>query len=342
MSDNKLTDDSLADFLKKSAKETQKAALMEAGSKTTIFFASYGGIGDLVFNMAVVDEAKNLNQNSKITFALGNKQFIELLELNPNIDEIISYPELGSGDFKSFKKKKLELEEKYDQVILFNPPDSNKNSKWKRKIRRWMQKKGFNPDKRHLLERYADIAGIKLKNKKTDFYFNQKDESIANQFLKEKGITKSDFIVTIAHTTGGARFLRNWPHIKFEQLISRITNDLACKVIAFGGKNDPVLNINSAIHALGFPLRPTACIIKESKLFIGMDSGLTHIAGCFWCPIVSIQSGYPVFESGSTSDLATFICKGPFKDPSLTTVDEVYKVVASKVDGIRKQANQKL
>jgi ADP-heptose:LPS heptosyltransferase len=311
-------------------------------NKKKILFASLGGIGDLVFNMAVVDEVKKLNHNSKVTFALGNKQFIDILELNPNIDKIISYPEFGDGSLKSFHNKKLELEEEYDQVVLFNQPDSKIKNKWKRKIIRWLQIKGFHLDKRHLFERYADIAKVKLKNKTTKFYYNQKDEVIADQFLKEKRIAKSDFVVTVAHTTGGSRFLKNWPTVKFEQLITQITNDLACKVIVFGGKKDPVLNANSAIHALGFPLRPTACIIKGSKLFIGMDSGLTHIAGCFRCPIVSIHSGYPVFESGSISDLATFIYKGPFKDPSLITVDEVYKVVASKIGEIRKQANQNL
>ena len=211
--------------------------------KKNIFFASHGGVGDLIYNMVVVDEVKRLNPNSKIIFGIGNKSFRSILELNPNIDEIVSYP--FDNGLKPFEEQKLKLEEKYERVILFNSPYFKEKNKWKLKIKRWMQKKGWNPDKRHLLEKYADIAGIKLKNKKTKFYFDQKDESKANQFLKEKGITKSDFIVTIAHTTGGARFLRNWPHIKFEQLISRITNDLACKVIVFGSKNDPILNTNS-------------------------------------------------------------------------------------------------
>ena len=315
---------------------------MRFQNKKKILFASCGGIGDLIFNMAVVDEFKKLNHNTKITFALGNEQFIDILELNPNIDEFIPYPKFGDGSLKTFHRKKLELEEQYDQVVLFNQPDFKIKNKFKLKIFRWLQKKGFHMDKRHLFERCADIAKVKLKNKTTKFYYSQKDEVIADQFLKEKRIAKSDFVVTVAHTTGGSRFLKNWPPIKFEQLITKITNDLACKVIVFGSKNDPVLKINSAIHALGFPLRPTACIIKGSKLFIGMDSGLTHIAGCFRCPIVSIHSGYPVFESGSISDLATFIYKGPFKDPNLITVDEVYKVVESKIGEIKKQANQNL
>ena len=317
-------------------------SFMRFENKKKILFASYGGIGDLIFNMAVVDEVKKLNPNSKVTFALGNKQFIDILELNPNIDDIISYPKFGDGSLKSFNRKKLELEEQYDQVILFNQPGFKIKNKLKLKIFRWLQKKGFHLDKRHMFEKCADIAKVKLKNKTTKFYYSKKDEVIAGQFLKEKRIAKNDFVVTVAHTTGGSRFLKNWPTIKFEQLITKITNDLACKVIVFGSKKDPVLNTNSAIHALGFPLRPTACIIKGSKLFIGMDSGLTHLAGCFRCPIVSIHSGYPVFESGSISDLTTFIYKGPFKDPNLITVDEVYKVVASKIGEIRKQANQNL
>ncbi len=71
-------------------------------SKKKILFASCGGIGDLVFNMAVVDEVKKLNHNSKVTFALENKQFIDILELNPNIDEIISYPEFGMAASNHF------------------------------------------------------------------------------------------------------------------------------------------------------------------------------------------------------------------------------------------------
>ena len=38
-----------------------------------LFFANCGGIGDLVFNMVVVDEMKNLNPNSKIIFGIKNK-----------------------------------------------------------------------------------------------------------------------------------------------------------------------------------------------------------------------------------------------------------------------------
>ena len=112
-------------------------------NKKKILFASYGGYGDLIFNMAVVDEVKKLNPNSKVTFALGNKQFIDILELNPNIDDIISYPKFGDGSLKSFHRMKLELEEQYDQVIFFNQPGFKIKNKLKLKIFRWLQKKGF-------------------------------------------------------------------------------------------------------------------------------------------------------------------------------------------------------
>ena len=295
-----------------------------------LFFASCGGVGDLVFNMVVVDEMKNLNPNSKIIFGIKNKALKPIIELNPNIDEIVPYPYLGNGTLKSFKEEELKLKSKYDQVILFNLTAKTRN-KWKLKIERWVQKKGWNADRRHILQRYADIAGVKLENKKPKFYYDQKDQSIANDFLKENGISENDFVVMVAHTTAGARFLRNWPIEKFEQLVSRITKNFCCKVIATGTKDDPVLNIDSVVHALGFPLRPTACLIKRSNLFIGMDSGLTHIAGCFKCGIVSIHSGYPIFETGSLSDSATIVYKGPFEKPEIISVDEVYKAVSDRI-----------
>ena len=295
-----------------------------------LFFASCGGVGDLVFNMVVVDEMKSLNPNSKIIFGIKNKSLKQIIELNPNIDEIVPYPYLGNGTLKSFKEEELKLKSKYDQVILFNIASKGK-IKWVRKIKRWIQKKGWNADKRHILQRYADIAGVKLKNKKAKFYYDQKDESKANDFLKENGISENDFVVMVSHTTAGARFLRNWPIEKFEQLVSRITKNFCCKVIATGTKDDPMLNVDSVVHALGFPLRPTACLIKRSNLFIGMDSGLTHIAGCFKCEIVSIHSGYPIFETGSLSDSVTFVYKGPFKKPETISVDEVYKAVSDRI-----------
>ena len=301
--------------------------------KKNLFFASCGGIGDLVFNMVVVDEMKSLNPNSKIIFGIKNKALKQIIELNPNIDEIVPYPYLGNGTLKSFKEEELKLKSKYDQVILFNLTAKTRN-KWKLKIERWVQKKGWNADRRHILQRYADIAGVKLENKKPNFYYDQKDQSIANDFLKENGISENDFVVMVSHTTAGARFLRNWPIEKFEQLVSRITKNFCCKVIASGTKDDPILNVDSVVHALGFPLRPTACLIKRSNLFIGMDSGLTHIAGCFKCEIVSIHSGYPIFETGSLSDSVTFVYKGPFKKPETISVDEVYKAVSDRISKI--------
>ena len=306
-------------------------------TKINLLFASCGGIGDLVLNMVVVDEMKILNPNSKIIFGIKNNALKQIIELNPNIDEIVPYPYLGDGTLKSFKEEEIKLKSKYDQVILFNIVVNNQDlvskdrNKWILKIKRWLQKKGWNADKRHLLQRYADIAGVKLKNKKAKFYYDQNDESIANEFLKENGISEHDFVVIVAHTTAGTRFLRNWPIGRFEQLVSRITKDFPCKVIVTGTKDDPILNANSVVHALGFPLRPTACLIKRSTLFIGLDSGLTHIAGCFKCEIVSIHSGYPIFETGSLSDSVTFVYKGPFKKPETISVDEVYKAVSERI-----------
>jgi len=282
----------------------------------------------------VIDEMKRLNPDARIIFGLRNYSLRTVVELNPNIDDIVFYPHLGNGDLKSFKMQRMELEKKYDRVIVLNPPEAKDHCKWRRKIRRWMQKKGWNLDRRHMVERFADAAGIKVENKRPKFHFDHNDQIIADQFLKENGVSKDDLVVFVAHTTGGSRFLRNWPLENFEQLVTRIKAETDCKVIVSGSKDDPVLNVDSVIHALGFPLRPTACLIKRSNLFIGMDSGLTHIAGCFDCDIVSIHSGYPVFETGVLSDSVSFVHNGPFKKAELISVEQVYEVARDRISKI--------
>ncbi len=307
---------------------------MQRFKKEHIFFVIDGGIGDLVIVMVVIDEMKRLNPDARITFSMRHSSYRSVVELNPNIDDIVSYPFSVDGDLKSFKMQKMELEKKYDQVILFTPPGVKDRCKWRLKIKRWMQKRGWNPDRRHLVERFADIAGIKIENKKPKFYFDHEDQSIADQFLKENGLSQNDLVIFIAHRTGGSRFLRNWPIKNFEQLVTQIKADTDCKVIVSGSKNDPILNVDSVIHAMGFPLRPTACLIKRSNLFIGMDSGLTHIASCFDCDIVSIHAGYPVFETGALSDSISFVHTKPFKKAELISVEQVYEVVRNRISRI--------
>ena len=292
-----------------------------------------GGIGDLIMISPIIRNIRKNFPKAEITFGVGGNPFLSVVEANPYIDHILSPFSFENDPFKLEQQKK-DLARQYDKTILFHIPKDP--IKLRRKLRQWLEKKGFYWDKRHIIERYAELACIELSEKKPQFYFNEGDLEEAEQFLEKHQIFKNDLVIVVAHTVGNSKFFRSWPLNHFEKLIKKILDEHNCKVILTGSKSDPIFPDPRVINMLGFPLRPTACVIKSSDLFIGMDSGLTHIASCFVCNIISIHIGYPIFYSGALSKSICFLRNKTFQKPEFLSVDQVYAVTKQKILEIQK------
>ena len=181
-----------------------------------IFLGLPGGIGDLVIITPILEELKKKNPQAKIIFGVGDVPFRWVVELNPNIDQIIS-PFGIESDPEKLAAQKRQLEQQYDRVVLFHFPKDP--VKLRRKLRQWLEKRGWILDRRHLIERYAALAEIELKEKTPKFYYNEADQQEAERFLKKVGVTDSDRVIVLSHTVGNSTFLRNWPLECFEQLM---------------------------------------------------------------------------------------------------------------------------
>ena len=83
----------------------------------TLLVIKPGAIGDVLQMTPVVRSIKRHFQRSRIIFLVGNQAAFDLLENNPNVDEIVLFPKgtglrewgrvLGLADF--LKKKEMEL-----------------------------------------------------------------------------------------------------------------------------------------------------------------------------------------------------------------------------------------
>ena len=84
-------------------------------------------------------------------------------------------------------------------------------------------------------------------------------------------------------------------------------------------------------------MQSIAAVIKRSLLYIGCDSGLTHVASAFDINMISIHSGYPLYICRPLSPKAVIVSsppflpagkrKGPFIDPNPISVDQVFNAV---------------
>jgi ADP-heptose:LPS heptosyltransferase len=80
-----------------------------------------------------------------------------------------------------------------------------------------------------------------------------------------------------------------------------------------------------------FPIRASAHLISKADLYIGVDSGLTHIASCFETKIVSIHCGISKIFTGVLSPNAKIIYKGADVSPLKISIEEVYQAVKEQI-----------
>ncbi|PIU42085.1 MAG: hypothetical protein COS99_02065 [Candidatus Omnitrophica bacterium CG07_land_8_20_14_0_80_42_15] len=168
--------------------------------------------------------------------------------------------------------------------------------------------KPFNIEKRqdkHQIEHNLDIVcSIKDGNecytndKAFKIYFSESDSDYIERLLRDKGITKNDFLIAIH--PGSGLTSKCWPIERFAALMERISKKYKSNIIVIGGSSEKDLvavlkaaSKASFIDAVGKTnIKQLAALLKRCRLFVGGDSGVMHIASAVNTPIVAIWGGH--------------------------------------------------
>lgn len=151
---------------------------------------------------------------------------------------------------------------------------------------------------KHESERNLDLLkaiGLKTGSTKTELWVNNKDISAADALLASNGISTSDRFACI-YPSGGSSVLKQWPASNFIALGRSIFERYGLKVLVAGGPGDEAVcrevskGIGQGAHDLcgGLGLRIAAAIFKRSELFVGNDTGPTHIAAAMGATVLAI------------------------------------------------------
>ncbi len=139
----------------------------------------------------------------------------------------------------------------------------------------------------HRIDHYLGLVenlGLKIEDRYTDFFIDEKDKNFAREFLAKNGVRQEDFIVAI-HPAGNWPQKR-WPEENFSVLSDRLTKELNAKVVILGTLADARIvdkikeqMLTKPIIATGkFNLKQLAAFLKMADVFISADSGPLHIA----------------------------------------------------------------
>jgi|TARA_Y100000294_G_scaffold48366_1_gene45293 ADP-heptose:LPS heptosyltransferase len=279
----------------------------------SIFIGLIGGVGDLIAAAPSVAALKKKYPEAKIEFGVGDGIFFNTIKNDPNIDRFEMPFFYNVWKKRARRKVYREKYREHDMVLLL---DNGTRDWWK--------------PKKHLIDIYAEKCSVTLDRRRPVMYLDDYDNEEAVKKLSELGISSTDNLLVLSPETRSKQKMKEWPYDRFLALIQKINQNHNFKIITFVSKDNPH-DYNGTIPLKGFPLRPSAAIIRGATFYLGLDNGLTHIASCFDVKIISIHIGYPVESCGPLSPLATTIAHKPFDPPESISVEEVYETFQNMI-----------
>ncbi len=257
-----------------------------------IFVGRDVGIGDIVMVNSTLELLREKYPDAHITLGCGPAPMSEFAETNPHVDEIIAFPDNGH-ELNHLRRAedaiKAHVEEcggQYDKTYLLFPHDYFAAECRERGI--------------HLAQHYAEMAEVELEKAAGRVWLTDDDKAAAQAVLDEHGLTR---FATMSHKTFYTKGPKQWPLEKFQRVIDYLT-EKGVPTVVLGSHKDE--KMERCLNVQGQPLRVAAALIERSELFIGNDTGLTHVAAALDVPILAIHpSTYPEV-TGALSDRAIY------------------------------------
>ena len=289
-------------------------------------------IGDLVFSLPLLKALRDNFPASKIHSIL-RPYLQELLDHSPFVDELIPRQ---SGVQEALKLLGKIRQTHYDLLVtLSNSPGGLFLATWSgARI-----KAGFRRFPWHLgLDIQAEVEGhhswynnlkllrgLNLEVKKRDYVglltlpTPEPSEKLAGSTVTRP---RGKYVV-VAAGTSVRRSVKAWEEGKFGELILRLKEQYGLEPVLVGSKGDravndriietiraldPHLTLNPILNLTGkIGLKDLCSVMKEASLFVGVDSGIMHLASALDIPVVGIFGPTDPFYVGPLNEKSVVV-----------------------------------
>jgi len=267
-------------------------------------------IGDVILTTPVFRALKKEFPGCKVD-ALVKKATKELLEHNPNVDNLIVCEKpwlrnrLNMAYFLSLARK---LRRRYDLVIELHTAPLNilfaslvggyKVGYGFRGLGFLLNKTRFSAKKEHIIDKNLDLLGlidIDHKDKRLDVFYSKKEEVYVKNLLKKHKLTDKRLVCI---NPGTLRANKLWQNHKWAELSDKLIEKYNACILFTGSSNEKqmvndivnhIKNKSKAVNLAGkTSLLQLAALIKKCKLFIGADTGSLHIAKAVETPLIGL------------------------------------------------------
>lgn len=196
---------------------------------------------------------------------------------------------------------------------------------------------------KHESQRSLDLLrglGLKVCNVEMELWVDKDDETTAEEVLASKGVLPEDLLVCM-YPSGGSSVLKQWPVENYIELGAWIRKTYGAKLLVAGGPGDEKVCCE-LVEGVGdgaidlcckLKLRSAAAVFKRCAMFIGNDTGPTHMAAAVHVPVIAIFGSTCPHRFAPIGDNCTVLWKGYECGPCFQHghADRCAKCVQSKV-----------
>lgn len=275
-----------------------------------ILIVNVNWLGDALFTTPFIRVLREAYPDAYIA-SLVVPRCQELLEDNPQLDELIIYDEGFSHKtlfgklllISHLKSKRFDtafiLRKSLTRtMLLFLSGIPNRIGYDNRKSGFLLTHRLKSPNEPlHKVDYFLNIAhsiGIDKKVSDYELYIKEKDKKYIDELLKKEGVSKTDILIGI--NPGANWNLKRWPGKNFAQLIKELQAKYSAKIIITGASDDIELTEEIA-HLSGVApiiacgkttIKQLAALFQRTHLVISNDSGPMHIAASQKVPLIAL------------------------------------------------------
>ncbi len=257
-------------------------------------------LGDVLLTTPAIKAIKKAYPNCHLA-CMVLPRVREVLDGNPDVDEIIIFDEKGKH-LKIFPRIKFIIElrrKKFDAAFLFHRSLTRTLITFFAGIK---QRIGYSTLKRRFLltrkipspaggmhrsDTFSGLVesfGVKVKDRNCDFFVPEKSRAHIREFLKKEGVSDNDFLAVI--NPGANWNLKRWPRESFAEISDRLVEYFNAKIVISGSEKDiglaaDISNLMKAkpiILAGKTTVKQLGALMERADLVISADSGPMHLA----------------------------------------------------------------
>ena len=289
-------------------------------------------LGDLALTTPFLHVLRQAAPQAHITYLVDEK-LKDVVENNPNIDEVMTIDKKGHDDsiFALYKFAETISKGNYDVLINLHPNERTSFIDFCAKV---PVKVGFShflfrpfltkvtPLNRqlHAADMYIDVLsqlGItNIENNGLEIFPSIEDKKTAAEFWLKQQITPQDKV--IGFNIGSAVETKRWAPERFAQVADRLADE-GYKTVFFGGSMDEEMVNKASGYMKTAPIIATGCftigelaaVMQRCSLIITNDSGPMHVASSQKVPIVALYGPSHIDLYGPYTKQATVVTAIP-------------------------------